>query len=115
MATLSLRKKKICALTVLTVMLDENVNEKTSRRFLVSKIFQERKRYGHYHILTNKLRLFDEAYFFRFVRMTPGCFEHLFSLVGRYLQPAATRIKEPISAAKRLVLMLRFLVSGDSQ
>ena len=62
MAALLMRKMKICALAILTVMLDENVNENTSRRFWVRKIFQERKRYGPHHILTNELRLFDKEY-----------------------------------------------------
>ena len=50
MAALSLRKKKICALALL-VMLDKVDNEDTGRRFWVRKIFQERKKYGLYHIL----------------------------------------------------------------
>ena len=77
MAALSLRKKKICALTLL-VMLDKVENEDTGRRFWVRKIFQERKKYG-------ELRLFDKEYFFRIVRMTPQRFEHLLSLVGPQL------------------------------
>ena len=81
MAALSLRKKKICALALL-VMLDKVENEDTGRRFWVRKIFQERKKYGLYHILTDELRLFDKEYFFRFVRMTPQRFEHLLSLFG---------------------------------
>ena len=81
MAALSLRKKKICALALL-VMLDKVENENTGRRFWVRKIFQERKKYGLYHILTDELRLFDKEYFFRFIRMTPQRFEHLLSLVG---------------------------------
>ena len=47
MAALSLRKKKICALALL-VMLDK------------VEIFQERKKYVLYHILTDELRLFDK-------------------------------------------------------
>ena len=86
MAALLMRKKKICTLAILTVMLDENVNENTSRRFWVRKIFQERKRYGPYHILTNELRLFDKEYFVRFVRVTPQHLEHLLPLVGPHLQ-----------------------------
>ena len=91
MAALSLRKKKICALTLL-VMLDKMENEDTGRRFWVRKIFQEKKEYGLYRILTDELRLFDKEYFFRFVRTTPQRFrfvrttpqrfEHLLSLVG---------------------------------
>ena len=64
---------------------------------------------------TNDLRLFDKEYFFRFVRMTPQRFEHFLSLVGPPLQRITTRLRETISAAKTLVLTLRFLASCDSQ
>ena len=65
MAALSLGKKKICALALL-VMLDKEENKDTGRRFWVRKIFQERKKYGLYHIfITDELRLFDKEYFFR--------------------------------------------------
>ena len=73
MAELSLRKKKICALALL-VMLNKVENEDTGRGFRVGKVFQERKKYGLYHILIDQLRLFDKEYFFRFVRMTPQRF-----------------------------------------
>ena len=112
MAALSLRKKKICALALL-VMLDKVENEDTGRRFWVRKIFQERKKYGLYHILTDELRLFDKDYFFRFVRMTPQRFEHLLSLVGPHLQRTTMKMIEPISPAVRLLLTLRFLASGE--
>ena len=55
MAAPSLRKKKICALGLL-VMLDKVENKDTCRRFWVRGIFQERKKYRIYHILTDELR-----------------------------------------------------------
>ena len=112
MVALSLRKKKICALALL-VMLDKVENKHKGRRFWVRKIFQERKKYGLYHILTAELRLFDKEYFFRFVRLTPQRFEHLLSLVGPHLQLTTTKMREPISSAERLVLRMRFLTSGE--
>ena len=114
MTALSLRKKKLCALALL-VMFDKVENEGTGRIFWVRKIFQDRKKYGLYHILTDELRLFDKEYFFRSVRMTPQRFKDLLSLVGPYLQRTTTKMREPISPAQRLVLTLRFLASGDSQ
>ena len=114
MVGLSLGKKRICALALL-VMLDKVENEDIGRRkiFWVRKIFQERKKYGLYHILTAELRLFDKEYFFRFVRLTPQRFEHLLSLVGPHLQLTTTKMREPISSAERLVLTMRFLASGE--
>ena len=106
MAALSLRKKKICALALL-VMLDKVENEDTGRRFWVRKIYQERKKYDLYRILTDELRLFDKEYFFHFVQMTPQHFEHLLLLVGPHLQRTTTKMREPISPAESLVLTLR--------
>ena len=57
MAALSLRKKKICALDLL-VMLDKEESEHTGRR----KIFQERKKYGLYHILADVREYFYIIY-----------------------------------------------------
>ena len=68
--TLSLRKKKICALAVLTLTIDKNLDENIGRRFWMRKILKERKRYGLYHILTNELCLFRKEYFFHFVLTT---------------------------------------------
>ena len=100
MAALSLRKKKIFALAVLTVAIDENVNVNTGTIFWVRRILQERKRYSLYNKLTNE---------------TSKRFKHLLSLVGPHLQRTTTRVREPISAAERLVLALRFFASGGSQ
>ena len=95
-------------------MHDENVDENTGSRFWVRKIFQERKRYGLYHILTNKLCLFDKEHFFCLLQMTPQHFEHLWSLVGPHLQQTR-RMRDLISVAERQVLPVRFLASGESQ
>ena len=105
MAALSLRKKKLSALAVLT-----------GRRFWVKKIFQERKIHGLCHILTNELRLFDKEYFFRFVRMTPQRSEHLLlSLVGSHLQRTTTRMREPTSACfKWLTAITLFFIQNWS-
>ena len=100
-------------------MLDKVENEDTGRRFWVRKIFQERKKYSLYHILTDELRLFDKEYFFRFVRMTPQRFEHLLSLVGPHLQRTFFQIlffkfliKNVISNKMQLKLILFLLLAG---
>ena len=113
MAALSLRKKKICALALL-VMLDKVENEDTGRRFWVRKIFQERKKYGLYHILTDELRLFDKEYFFRFVRMTPQRFDYLLSLVGPHLfsWTSSFLTKMFTSDKMQLKLILFLLLAG---
>ena len=47
--------------------------------------------------------------------MSPQRFEHLLSLVSPYIVKQPCRSREPISAAERLVLTIRYLATGDSQ
>ena len=56
------------------------------------------------------------SYFsFSFLRMSPERFEHLLSLVGPLIMKEDTNFRKAIPASERLMLTLRFLVSGDSQ
>ena len=47
--------------------------------------------------------------------MSPGCLEHLLSLVGPSIKKTDTFFRKAIEPAQRLALTLRFLASGDSQ
>ena len=47
--------------------------------------------------------------------MSPGCFKHLLSLVGRSIKKTDTNFRKAIEAAQRLALTLRFLASGNLQ
>ena len=49
------------------------------------------------------------------MRMSPESFDHLLSLVSPLISKHTTKLREPISAAERLALTLRFLASGNSQ
>lgn len=72
-------------------MRDDEEDETKSGRFWARKLFQERKRYGLYHLLTNELRLFEAEYFFRLIRrMTHQRFQHLLSRVRPQLQRTTT-------------------------
>ena len=53
--------------------------------------------------------------FSRYMRMSPESFDHLLSLVSPLISKHTTKLREPISAAERLALTLRFLASGNSQ
>ena len=47
--------------------------------------------------------------------MSPERFDFLLSKVGPLINKQATRLQQPISAAERLALMIRYLAPGDSQ
>lgn len=49
------------------------------------------------------------------MRMSPESFDFLLSKVGPLINKQATRLRQPISAAERLALTIRYLASGDSQ
>lgn len=52
---------------------------------------------------------------YRFIRMSPDRFEHLFSLVAPHLPNRKSRFRHVISKEERLVVTLRYLATGDSQ
>ena len=47
--------------------------------------------------------------------MSPESFDFLLSKVGPLINKQDTRLRQPISAAERLALTIRYLASGDSQ
>ena len=47
--------------------------------------------------------------------MSPQRFEHLLSMVSPYITKQSWRTREPISAAERLMVTIRYLATGDSQ
>ena len=49
------------------------------------------------------------------MRMSPESFDYILSLVSPLISRQTTKLREPISAAERLTLTLRFLASGNSQ
>ena len=51
----------------------------------------------------------------RFTRMSPERFEDLLTLVGPVIDKKPCRSRNPISEAKRLMVTLRYLATGDSQ
>ena len=58
-------------------------NKKQKRRFWARKIFtEERKERGEWEYLFHELSNDDREYYYRYLRMSPERFEHLFNLVG---------------------------------
>ncbi|KYN06577.1 Putative nuclease HARBI1 [Cyphomyrmex costatus] len=82
------------------------------KRYWVHPIFKERYNHGFYHAIFPVITL-EETRFRNYFRMTPTQFENLLSLVAPFITKQ-TVIREPISAAERLCLTIRFLASGDS-
>ena len=88
--------------------------EGAKKRCWVRKIYKERKEKGEFHLLIKDMKLFDHQYFFQHFRMTPSRFEELLGYIAPSLLKDAQK-REPIGAAERLCVTLRFLVTGDAQ
>ncbi|KAK3910077.1 Protein ALP1-like [Frankliniella fusca] len=83
------------------------------RRWHVRPIFRDRKLYGAWFTLIPIMRQSDPEEFYRFLRMTPACFDWLLNKVQPYIQKKSNRVS--VSAGERLAVTLRYLASGDSQ
>ena len=88
------------------------IKKRRSKRFLVCKLFEERKSSEFFHVLTKELEMFDREYFSRLFRISPDRYLHLLSKVG---QRRRTHLREPISTSEHLCLTLPYLASGESQ
>ena len=86
------------------------------RRFWVRKIFtEEAKKRGEWETVVEELTTNDREFFFKYLRMSPERFEHLFSMVGLSIEKKDTNYRKSIPARKRLVIALRYLAEGSSQ
>eukprot|EP00112_Aurelia_sp_Birch-Aquarium-sp1_P006990 Seg1763.4 transcript_id=Seg1763.4/GoldUCD/mRNA.D3Y31 product="Protein ALP1-like" protein_id=Seg1763.4/GoldUCD/D3Y31 len=89
--------------------------QKYRKRFWIRKVYDEREEKGEYHLLVKQLRLQDAEYFFRCFRMSPVIYEELLWMVGMHLKKDDTKMRKSISAAERLTVCLRYLVTCDAQ
>ena len=91
-------------------------NKKLKRRFLVRKIFtEERKEQGEWEKFFCELSNDDREYYYRYLRMSPERFEHLFNLVGPLIAKQDKNYRKSIPAKKCLVITLRYSAEGCSQ
>ena len=80
---------------------------KRKRRFWVRKIFsEERKKRGEWENLFRELGEDDTEYYFKYIRMSPERFEHLFSFVAPFITKHDTNYRHCIPARKRLVIRM---------
>ena len=85
------------------------------RRLWVRQIFTEKKKQrGEWENFVHELQD-DREYYYRYLRMSPDRFEHLFSLAEPLITKQDTNYRKCIPARKRLVITLRYLAEGSSQ
>nr|XP_012233675.1 PREDICTED: putative nuclease HARBI1 [Linepithema humile] len=103
------RDKLLGSLALLLAKKNKRVKKK---RFWVAPIFKKRYEHGFYHALLPTLKL-EDLRFHNYFRMSTMQYEELLAIVGPHLEKQYV-VREPISAAERLTLTLRFLAAGDS-
>ncbi|XP_066592967.1 uncharacterized protein [Prorops nasuta] len=103
------RQKVLIALLVNEIMKKKKYK---SKRFWVHPVLCERRKHGFYHAIYPVLSL-EESRFRNYFRMTKSQLEEILIIIAPYISKK-TVVREPISAAERLCLTLRFLASGDS-
>ncbi|XP_071638920.1 uncharacterized protein [Temnothorax longispinosus] len=106
------RKKQLLATVLINELHKQKRRNYRRKRYWVNPIFIERYNHGFYHPIFPVIIL-EEARFRNYFRMTPTQFEELLILIAPFIMKQRV-IREPISAAERLCLTLRFLASGDS-
>ena len=104
------------ALVLRRCRMRQEENKKQKRRFPVRKIFtEERKERDEWENIFRELSSDDWEYYYRYLRMSPERFEHLFNLVGPLIAKQDTNYRKSIPAKKRLVITLPYLAEGCSQ
>ena len=81
--------------------LKEKNNVKYRKRMWVRKLFQERETKGAFNLLIKDMELYDQEYFFKYMRMTPTKYEQLLRLVAPAITKCSIR-REAIGPSERL-------------
>ena len=63
--------------------------------------------------MLNVYVLWGYTLYFRFFRISPQRFDHFLTLVGPRIKKNDTNFRKTISPAELLVIILRFLASGE--
>ena len=92
----------------------QRMSEPTPRRFWIRKILQD-FHLGSFNSDIRDYHDWDQKYFFDYFRMNKTTFQQLLGMVGADIEKKATKMHNPISAAERLCMTVRFLSTGQSQ
>ncbi|XP_069593340.1 uncharacterized protein [Ranitomeya imitator] len=114
----SVRIRRPQRLQMLGVLLEylnqQRLQSQTRRRKMwVHPIVEERTMKGHFHVLYQDLRRYQDK-FTAFCRLSIPAFDQLLSVVRAELTYEDTVMRKSISAEERLLITLRFLATGES-
>ena len=85
--------------------------KRRNRRVSVRGWIARRQEMGAFHRIVRELATEDPSLFMEYLRMDKDQFNHLVSLVSPLIKKEDTCMKEAISPAEKVALILRFLVT----
>ncbi|XP_068082944.1 uncharacterized protein [Anabrus simplex] len=101
------------SLIKIALILDEEEENRPSRRFWVHQMLTKRKGEGEFFTLFPEL-VDDESKFYQYFRMSHYDFMRLLGFIEADIQQMNTSFRECITPAEKLAVCLRFLATGDS-
>lgn len=104
--------KRILAIVILMFYLKRKRH--TKKRVWVRNWIARRATNDVTETLINEIRLEDAVAFNNFFRMSGNQFDYLLERVAPFISKQNTNMRQSISARTRLMITLRFLVTGDS-
>ena len=103
----------LCLAQVQLLMEDDDERPPRRRhRNWVAEVNQHRRARGEFFNLVQELRTNDPERHRTYFRMTRETFDLLLSKIGPSITRQRTNFREPIDAAQRLAVTLRYLASG---
>jgi hypothetical protein len=100
------------AAALLVLCKHHNNKKKRNRTCWVREWILRREMYGAYANLVNELKIEDAQQFKIFIRMSAVDLEELLLHVGKYIKKQDTQLRAAITPSERLMVTLRFLVTG---
>ena len=113
------RKRKACVVVVLLAKYQKELNEKKApkkpKRWWTKEWLQheERMKWSHINLL-DFIKMHNEVDYRNYFRMSDTCFQDLLQMVTQHIKKEDTKLRQSISAKKRLAVTLRFLATGQS-
>ena len=107
-------KKRILSFLIVFDILDENLDTDRPPRGPTRKWIKRSKLLGAYAILSKELAYEDTAAYCEWMRMPFAQFKEMLALIEPRIARQPTMLQEPISAAERLTIAIRFIATDET-
>ncbi|XP_066916383.1 putative nuclease HARBI1 [Clytia hemisphaerica] len=114
MSTVERRRAAAAVLLVAATIVKKPKKSRKKRQIWVKDWLKKRKEKSIFFNLFGELGDYDTFEFKKYIRMDSTTLEMILSRIGPRISKQRTKLREPISAQERLVVTLRFLITGES-